>query len=110
MACDFYSTACPIGGGSPWTKDCSKADLTLNIYARKLAIDNLHDNDECFVYLSSCIGRTELPSGTIKTVKNGKENFQTLYCDITPDNLAKILGLKRPIYTQLCRKGLFSAE
>lgn len=110
LACDFYSTACPIGGGSPWTKDCSKADLTLNIYARKLAKDNLHDNDECFVYLSSCIGRTELPSGTIKTVKNGKENFQTLYCDITPDNLAKILGLKRPIYTQLCRKGLFSAE
>ena len=45
LACDFYSTACPIGGGSPWTKDGSKADLTLNLYARQLAVENLKDND-----------------------------------------------------------------
>ena len=32
LACDFYGTACPIGGGSPWTKDASKADVTLNFY------------------------------------------------------------------------------
>lgn len=38
-----------------WTKDATKADLTLNMYARKLACENLADNDECFVYLSSCI-------------------------------------------------------
>lgn len=62
LACDFYSTACPVGGGSPWTKDASKADVTLNIFARALAIQNLGDNDECFVYLSSCIGRGDLPS------------------------------------------------
>ena len=49
LAVDFYSTACPIGGGSPWTKDASKADLTLNLYARKLAIDYLKDNDSCYV-------------------------------------------------------------
>ena len=30
LACDFYSTACPVGGGAPWTKDATKADLTLN--------------------------------------------------------------------------------
>ena len=71
LACDFYSTACPIGGGSPWTKDGTKADLTLNLYARYLALESLKDNDECFVYLSSCIGKSELPSACIKTVKNG---------------------------------------
>lgn len=62
LACDFYGTAAPIGGGSPWTKDSSKADVTLNIYARRLALQYLEDNDECFVYLSSCIGRAELMS------------------------------------------------
>ena len=55
LACDFYSTACPIGGGSPWTKDASKADLTLKLCARYLAVQNLKDNDKCFVYLFLCI-------------------------------------------------------
>ena len=64
-ACDFYSTACPIGGSSPWTKDPSKADVTLNIYARRLAVEYLKDNDECFIYLSSCIGRPGLTSATV---------------------------------------------
>ena len=45
LACDFYSASAPVGGGSPWTKDASKSDVTLNIYARKLALDYLKDND-----------------------------------------------------------------
>lgn len=106
LACDFYSTACPIGGGSPWTKDGSKADLTLNLYARQLAVENLKDNNECFVYLSSCIGRAELPSGLIKTIKNGREENKTLYCNQKPKTLIKYLGLDKPIYATLCKKGL----
>ena len=70
LACDFYSTACPIGGGSPWTKDASKADLTLNLYARKLAVQHLNNYDSCFVYLSSCIGQSALPSAVIKRIKD----------------------------------------
>ena len=106
LACDFYSTACPIGGGSPWTKDATKADLTLNIYARKLACENLGDNDECFVYLSSCIGRSELPSGLIKTVKNGVTEYHNLWCNQKPSTLIRAYGLDTPIYTQLCKKGI----
>ncbi len=106
LACDFYSTACPIGGGSPWTKDPSKADLTLNIYARYLATENLGDNDECFVYLSSCIGKQELPSGLIRTVKDGKVSNYPLLCNQNPKHLIKFLGLNHPIYTKLCRKTL----
>jgi S-adenosylmethionine synthetase len=106
LACDFYSTACPIGGGSPWTKDGSKADLTLNLYARVLACENLADNDECFVYLSSCIGRSELPSGLIKTIKNGAVSYQDLWCNQKPSNLISYFGLKQQIYTQLCKKGI----
>ena len=106
LACDFYSTAAPIGGGSPWTKDASKADLTLNVYARILACENLADNDECFVYLSSCIGRNELPSGLIKTIKNGIVSYQNLWCNQKPSTLIKAYGLDKPIYAELCSTGI----
>ena len=106
LACDFYSTASPIGGGNPWTNDATKSDLTLNIYARILACENLGDNDECTVYLSSCIGQTELPSGLIKTIKNGKTIYRDLQCRKTPDALIRTYGLNQPIYTNLCRCGI----
>ena len=106
LACDFYSTACPIGGGSPWTKDASKADLTLNIYARYLAVQYLQDNDECFVYLSSCIGRSELPSGLIKTIKNKEIKEQPFICDKKPSELINFFNLNKPIYTMLCKNTL----
>ena len=106
LACDFYSTACPVGGGSPWTKDPSKADLTLNIYARMLACENLGDNDECFVYLSSCIGRAELPSGLIKTIKDSKVSYHDLWSNQPPHILIKAFSLDKPIYTKLCKKGI----
>lgn len=106
LACDFYSTASPIGGGSPWTKDPSKADLTLNIYARALACQYLENNDECFVYLSSCIGHSKMPSCMIKTLKNGVQNKFKLNTNPKPSTLIKRYGLDKPIYTQLCRTGI----
>ena len=106
LACDFYSMAAPIGGGSPWTKDASKADLTLNVYARILACENLADNDECFIYLSSCIGRAELPSGLIKTIKNGIASYRDLWCNQKPSALIKAYGLDKPIYAKLCDKSI----
>ncbi|MBR4891792.1 MAG: methionine adenosyltransferase domain-containing protein [Alphaproteobacteria bacterium] len=109
LACDFYSTASPIGGGSPWTKDATKADLTLNMYARYLALENLGRNDdECWVYLSSCIGRKLLPSGLIKTIRDGVITERNLFCIHPPRELIKLFGLDRPIYTHLCRNGLQS--
>lgn len=105
LACDFYGTACPIGGGSPWTKDASKADVTLNFYARKLALEYLQDNDECFVYLSSCIGRSELPSAAVKTVKNGMSNVLKLQITKQPSEIITELGLNKPVFARLCWKG-----
>ena len=110
LACDFYSTAAPIGGGSPWTKDASKADLTLNVYARILACENLADNDECFIYLSSCIGRAELPSGLIKTIKNGIVSYRDLWCNQKPSALIKAYGLDKPIYAKLCDKSISGVQ
>ncbi len=106
LACDFYSTACPIGGGSPWTKDGSKADVALNLYARRLAMEQLSDNDACFVYLSSCIGKSSLPSATFKTVKNGIEKSGNLNITLSPIEIRELLNLTKPIYTQMCRLGI----
>lgn len=106
LACDFYSTACPVGGGSPWTKDASKADVTLNIFARALAIQNLGDNDECFVYLSSCIGRGDLPSAVAKTITNGVVTTRNITVDARPSVLISMLGLDAPVFANLCRDGL----
>ena len=106
LACDFYSTACPIGGGSPWTKDASKADLTLNLYARKLAKQYLGDNDASYVYLSSCIGRSELPSAVLKTIKDGKVSYKNLEIHKKPREIIDELGLNKPVFADLCRNGL----
>lgn len=106
LACDFYSTACPVGGGSPWTKDASKADVTLNIFARALAIQNLGDNDECFVYLSSCIGRGVLPSAAAKTITDGVVTTRNINIDARPSVLIPMLGLDAPVFANLCRDGL----
>ena len=106
LAVDFYSTACAVGGGSPWTKDASKADLTLNLYARRLAVENLADNDEAWVYLSSCIGKTELPSAVLKCRKGNIVSERNLQIESRPSVLIKRLGLDKPIYALLCRNGL----
>lgn len=106
LACDFYGTACPIGGGSPWIKDASKADVTLNFYARKLALEYLQDNDECFIYLSSCIGRSELPSAVMKTVKHDLITEHSLQIDKKPSEIITELGLNKPVFARLCRKGI----
>lgn len=106
LACDFYSASAPIGGGCPWGKDASKADVTLNFYARKLALEYLQDNDECFVYLSSCIGRSELQSAVVKTVKRGVPRHSYLRITKKPAELITELELNTSIYAYLCKNGL----
>ncbi len=106
LACDFYAAACPFGGGSPWGKDATKADVSLNLLARQLSVKNLADNDEAFVYLSSCIGKAELPSATLKTIKNQKICEQNLSGDFSPAGVIDRLGLREPVFTMLCRHGL----
>ena len=106
LACDFYALACPVGGGSPWAKDATKADVSLNILARRLAVQNLHDNNEAFVYLSSCIGKSALPSAMLKTIKNGVVSWQPLKGDFSPQTVIKTLGLNKPVFADLCSAGI----
>lgn len=103
LACDFYSTACPVGGGSPWGKDATKADVTLNYMARDLAKRYLQDNDECYVYLSSCIGKSELPSAEIRYIKKGVERWEKISLDQPPALMIQNLRLNQPVFKSLCR-------
>lgn len=106
LACDFYSASAPIGGGCPWGKDASKADVTLNLYARRLALEYLKDNDECFIYLSSCIGQAQLQSATVKTIKDGVATTTTIEFNKKPFELVEELDLINPIFAKLCRNGI----
>lgn len=105
LVVDFYGGACRIGGGSPWTKDGSKADLTLNLYARQLAKRYALEYDcDVFVSLACCIGKQEVDISVCDAADNilyeGKEA-------VNPAELRKLFRLDTPIYASMCRWGLF---
>jgi len=105
LAVDFYGGGCKIGGGSPWTKDGSKADLTLNLVARKLACDFAYEyGREVYTSLACCIGKQDVHfciqdyGGRLLTEGTAKYD---------PLELRRFYSLDRPIYASMCRWGLF---
>ncbi len=105
LVVDFYGGNCKIGGGSPWTKDASKADLTLNLAAREIAkfyAAQLHR--DVYVSLACCIGKQTVDivvtDNEGKVLKQGTENYR-------PTELRKRYRLDTPIYASMCRWGLF---
>ena len=116
LAVDFYGNNAPIGGGSPWTKDGTKADLVLNLYARQRAIQELKSHTlmnahHCVYQLCCCIGRSHL-IGTYKVY----DDFGVLVAslseelDIKPSELIEKYGLKKPIYFDMCKNGMFEND
>ena len=107
LAVDFYGGNCRIGGGSPWTKDPTKADLTLNLYARKKALEYMlsHNLQECHTQIECCIGRKDI---TIEYYDGHMNLLDTEYEDKSCDAIIEEFGLRNPIYTQLEKDGLFS--
>lgn len=105
LAVDLYGGNCLIGGGSPWTKDASKADLTLNLLARRLAKKYAQKHGcDTFVRLACCIGRQEVDMCVQDAVGNVLEE-DTLITD--PAELRREFKLDTPIYASMCRWGLF---
>lgn len=105
LAVDFYGGSCRIGGGSPWTKDGSKADLTLNLVARKMA-KQFAEKYGCDVYtsLACCIGKQEVDVSVCDAAGNILwEGTET----INPAERRKAFKLDTPIYASMCRWGLF---
>lgn len=105
LAVDFYGGNCRIGGGSPWTKDGTKADLTLNLYARELAVDaSERFGVTATASLCCCIGRREVEyciydeSNTV--LEQGVKK-------VGPKDLIKRYGLNVPLFAGLASTGLF---
>ena len=107
LAVDFYGGNCRIGGGSPWTKDATKADLTLNIHARKLALDYMraHGLDCVYTSLSCSIGSAEVEISYQDSCGNELHSEKAI---VKPSDLIREYGLDKPVFTSLCRDGLFS--
>lgn len=106
LAVDFYGGNCNVGGGSPWTKDGTKADLTLNLYARKKAVDYLRKHNMKYVKcgIGCCIGQNKIDI----TLWNKNNKVIESYSEKTsPKKLIKMFQLDKPIYADMCRYGLF---
>lgn len=108
LAVDFYGGNCRIGGGSPWTKDGSKADLTLNLYARELACDYASKLKKTVTTsLACCIGSPEIDVTVFDEANNALDEYRT---SIRPAELINRYKLDTPIFADLCRCGLFGRE
>lgn len=105
LAVDFYGGNCKLGGGSPWTKDASKADLSLNLAARKLArVYALENQTDVTVSLACCIGKKEVDMTVSDKAGNVIVEGQF---ELLPSEVRKNFKLDTPIYASMCRWGLF---
>jgi len=105
LVVDFYGGELHVGGGSPWTKDGSKADLTLNLFAREMARKYAKEqNQPVKVSVACCIGRSEIDyvveTACGEEITHGKMN-------VTPKELIEKYELNKPIFTSMCSFGLF---
>ena len=108
LAVDFYGGNCKIGGGSPWTKDGTKADLSLNLLARARAVSYIQEHPDCpevHCAISCHIGSPEIL--VVFTDKAGNE-LLSYRESVTPAELIREFNLQKPRFAEMCRKGLFS--
>ena len=109
LAVDFYGGNCRIGGGTCWGKDPSKADVTLNVYARKLALEMLESRsrqgDTVYCAIDCCIGRKEIGivylDGHMNEIATGSGSRPAR-------EVIAELGLRAPVWAFKCRNGLFA--
>lgn len=112
LAVDFYGLNCPIGGGTTWGKDGTKADVTLNLYARYRSLKTMLEQkgvfQKVFTKIGCCIGQSKCLVAQFD--QDGKVfNEETL--DIIPSETTKLFGLDGSfpaMYWSLCENGLFT--
>lgn len=107
LVVDFYGGNCEIGGGSPWSKDNTKADLTLNAYARHLAREYMASTFTRYSVvkcrISCCIGRQEIFVTFLDGFNN--ELAETILVK-SPRDTALQMMLTTPCMTNMCMIGL----
>ena len=108
LVVDFYGGNCRIGGGSPWTKDGSKADLSLNLLARARALSYSQEHPDCpevYCAISCRIGSPEIL--VVFTDRQGNELLSYREC-VSPEEVIKVFRLREPRFAEMCRNGLFT--
>ena len=112
LAVDFYGLNCPIGGGTTWGKDGTKADVTLNLAARYNALLQTLQHPEIpatFCKISCCIGKSECLGAFFE---KGKDTpYFEHRASLLPSDLMKKFGLDGSVpnmFWSLCENGLFS--
>lgn len=116
LVVDFYGGRSRIGGGSPWTKDGTKADLALNLLAYEVAKEYFQEMQaidapvhHTEAELSCCIGRKEvLLQITAYDEYNNPFHASNNIRAIKHSELIKRYQLNKPVFAMLCRDGLFS--
>ena len=111
LAVDFYGLNCPIGGGSPWGKDGTKADVTLNIAARYFALKELLENKyrgTVYCKIACCIGQSKC---IVSYSDEQHQVFMQKTRNIIPSSIINGVGLDGSVcpdmFFRLCRDGLF---
>ena len=111
LAVDFYGLNCPIGGGTTWGKDGTKADVTLNLYARYRSLKTILERGGVFnkVYtkIGCCIGRSKC---LLSQEDQDHKVFNEETIDIIPSETTKLFGLDGSvpnIFWAMCENGLF---
>lgn len=105
LAVDFYGGEFKIGGGCPWTKDYSKSDLSLNLYARDMAISAaIKHKQPVMVSIACCIGENEINYSVDNPCG---DNIEYGRITVSPNDLRDKYKLNTPIFSSLCTFGLF---
>lgn len=107
LAVDFYGGNEKVGGGAPWSKDGSKADLTLNLLARNIAKQKAFEfGEKVETSIACCIGKKEITVSThLLDCHNTLIDEKNI--SITPKELINKFELNKPIYASMCKWGLF---
>lgn len=107
LVVDFYGGNSRIGGGSPWGKDPTKADVSLNILARRKAVEYLKAHpfrSKVSCAMSCCIGKPTVGVVFLDGENRILEEAETI---AAPKEVIAMLGLDKPIYAHRCARGLF---
>lgn len=111
LAVDFYGLNCPIGGGTTWGKDGTKADVTLNLYARYRSLKTILARggvfDKVYTKIGCCIGQSKC---LLSQEDQDHKVFNEETIDIIPSETIKLFGLDGSVpgmFWSLCENGLF---
>ena len=104
LVVDFYGGELQVGGGAA-IKDGTKADVSLNLYARKMAKNWAYKiGSPVKVALACCIGKAEVDYSIETPCGDAIESGKKV---LNPSKLIKYLGLDKPIYASMHYFGLF---